>query len=99
MFAGAELVNYPRSFRILSLSLSLYVLLRVVVTVVEYRVGGRAIREQRPQMTRREMMTTARVVLALRGFMTARLLSRVMASIVKTLADTVERDMNWFRQQ
>ena len=55
--------------------------------------------EQRLQMTRREMMTTARVVLALRGFMTARLLSRVMASIVKTLADTVDRDMNWFRQQ
>ena len=56
-------------------------------------------REQMLQMTRREMMTTARVVLALRGFMTARLLSRVMASMVKTLADTVERDMNWFRQQ
>ena len=35
----------------------------------------------------------------LRGFMTARLLSRVMASIVKTLADTVDRDMNWFTQQ
>ena len=66
---------------------------------MEYRVGGRAIREQRLQMARREMMTTARVVLALRGFMTARLLSRVMASIVKTLADTVDRDMNWFRRQ
>ena len=66
---------------------------------MEYRVGGRAMREQMLQMTRREMMTTARVVLALRGFMTARLLSRVMASMVKTLADTVERDMNWFRQQ
>ena len=69
------------------------------MTVLEYRVGGRAMREQMLQMTRREMMTTARVVLALRGFMTARLLSRVMASMVKTLADTVERDMNWFRQQ
>ena len=66
---------------------------------MEYRVGGRAIREQRLQMTRREMMTTARVVLALRGFMTARRLSRVMASIVKTLADTVDRDMNWFKRQ
>ena len=66
---------------------------------MEYRVGGRAIREQRLQMARREMMTTARVVLALRGFMTARLLSRVMASIVKTLADTVDKDMNWFRRQ
>ena len=67
--------------------------------MLEYRVGGRAIREQRLQMARREMMTTARVVLALRGFMTARLLSRVMASIVKTLADTVDKEMNWFKQQ
>ena len=71
----------------------------MVVTVVEYRVGGSAMREQRLQMTRRERMTTALVVLALRGLMTALLLSRVMASIVKTLADTVDRDMNWFKQQ
>ena len=71
----------------------------MVFTVLEYRVGGRDIREQRVQMIRREMMTTALVVLALRGFMTARLLSRVMASIVKTLADTVDKEMNWFKQQ
>ena len=69
------------------------------MTVLEYRVGGRAIREHRLQMSRREMITTARVVLALRGFMTALRLSRVMASMVKTLADTVDRDMNWFKQQ
>ena len=58
--------------------------------VVEYRVGGSAIREQMVQMMMREMMTTFLVVLALRGFMTALLLSRVMASIVKTLADTCQ---------
>ena len=34
-----------------------------------------------------------------RGFIIALLLSKVMASMVNTLAGTVEREMNWLMEQ
>ena len=62
-------------------------------------VGGRAIAVQRVQMLIRTNITTNLVVLGERGVMMALLLSRVMASMVNTLAGTVEREMNWLREQ
>ena len=44
-------------------------------------------------------MTTVLVVFDDRGFTTALRLSRVMASMVNTLAGTEEREMNWLRKQ
>ena len=70
-----------------------------MTSVEELMVAGRAMMVQRVQMMIRETITTTLVVLGERGFMMARLLSRVMASMVNTLAGTVEREMNWFREQ
>ena len=70
-----------------------------MTSVDELMVGGRAMMVQRVQMMIRETITTIFVVLGERGFMMARRLSRVMASMVNTLAGTVEREMNWFREQ
>ena len=67
--------------------------------VVELMVAGRAMRVQRVQMVMREMITTTLVVRGERGVMMALLLSKVMASMVNTLAGTVEREMNWLRAQ
>ena len=70
-----------------------------MTSVEELMVAGRAMMVQRVQMMIRETITTIFVVLGERGFMMARRLSRVMASMVNTLAGTVEREMNWFREQ
>ena len=67
--------------------------------VAELMVAGRAMRVQRVQMVMREMITTTLVVRGERGVMMALLLSKVMASMVNTLAGTVEREMNWLREQ
>ena len=67
--------------------------------VAELMVAGRAMRVQRVQMVMREMITTTLVVRGERGVMMALLLSKVMASMVNTLAGTVEREMNWLRAQ
>ena len=67
--------------------------------VEELMVAGRAIMAQRVQMVIKEMITTSFVVLGERGVMIALLLSKVMASMVNTLAGTVEREMNWLREQ
>ena len=69
------------------------------IIVVEFIVAGRAMRVQRVQMVIKEMITTTLVVLGERGVMMALLLSNVMASMVKTLAGTVEREMNWLMEQ
>ena len=47
----------------------------------------------------RSPITLLLVILGESGLMTALLLSRVMASMVNTLAGTVEREMNWLREQ
>ena len=47
----------------------------------------------------RSPITLLLVILGDSGLMTALLLSRVMASMVNTLAGTVEREMNWLREQ
>ena len=57
-------------------------------------MGGRAIKVARLQMIIKDTTTTLFVILGERGLMTALLLSRVMASMVNTLAGTVEREMN-----
>ena len=62
--------------------------------VAELMVAGRAMRVQRVQMVMREMITTTLVVRGERGVMMALLLSKVIASMVNTLAGTVEREMN-----
>ena len=62
-------------------------------------VAGRAMAMQMVQMMIKTNMTTSLVVLGERGFMIALLLSRVMASMVNTLAGTVEREMNWLTEQ
>ena len=67
--------------------------------VAELMVAGRAMRVQRVQMVMREMITTTLVVRGESGVMMALLLSKVMASMVNTLAGTVEREMNWLREQ
>ena len=67
--------------------------------VVELTVAGRAITVQRAQMVMRQITTTILVVLGERGVMMALLLSKVMASMVNTLAGTVEREMNWLMEQ
>ena len=54
---------------------------------------------QRVQMVIKEVITTSFVVLGERGVMIALLLSKVMASMVNTLAGTVERQMNWLMEQ
>ena len=67
--------------------------------VEEFMVAGRAIIAHRVQMVIKEMITTSFVVLGERGVMIALLLSKVMASMVNTLAGTVEREMNWLMEQ
>ena len=67
--------------------------------VVVWMVAGRAMRVQVIQMLSRTNMTTVLVVFDDRGFTTALRLSRVMASMVNTLAGTEEREMNWLRKQ
>ena len=62
-------------------------------------VAGKAMAMQMVQMMIKTNMTTSLVVLGERGFMIALLLSRVMAIMVNTLAGTVEREMNWLREQ
>ena len=62
-------------------------------------VAGRAMRVQRVQMVISDTATMIFVVLGERGLITARRLSKVMASMVNTLAGTVEREMNWLREQ
>ena len=69
------------------------------IIVVEFTVAGRAMRVQRVQMVIKETITTTLVVLGERGVMMALLLSKVMASMVNTLAGTVEREMNWLMEQ
>ena len=69
------------------------------IIVVEFMVAGRAMRVQRVQMVIKETITTTLVVLGERGVMMALLLSKVMASMVNTLAGTVEREMNWLMEQ
>ena len=71
----------------------------LITKVVVWMVAGRAMRVQVSQMVSRTNMTTVLVVLDDRGFTTALLLSRVMASMVNTLAGTEEREMNWLRTQ
>ena len=68
-------------------------------SVVELMVAGRAMRAQRVQMVISDTATMSCVVLGERGLITARRLSKVMASMVNTLAGTVEREMNWLREQ
>ena len=65
-----------------------------MTTVDELMVGGRARTVQMVQMMIRETITTNLVVLGERGVIMALRLSRVMASMVNTLAGTVEREMN-----
>ena len=67
--------------------------------VEELMVAGRAMMVQRVQMLSRDTITIFFVILGERGLITARRLSKVMASMVKTLAGTVEREMNWLREQ
>jgi hypothetical protein len=62
-------------------------------------VAGKAMAMQMVQMISKTNMTTSLVVLGDRGFRIALLLSRVMASMVNTLAGTVEREMNWLMEQ
>ena len=62
-------------------------------------VAGRAMAVQMVQMLIKTNITTNLVVLGERGVMMALRLSRVMASMVNTLAGTVEREMNWLREQ
>ena len=57
-------------------------------------VAGKAMAMQMVQMMIKTNMTTSLVVLGERGFMIALLLSSVMASMVNTLAGTVESEMN-----
>eukprot|EP00092_Neocalanus_flemingeri_P066043 GFUD01080402.1.p1 GENE.GFUD01080402.1~~GFUD01080402.1.p1 ORF type:complete len:100 (-),score=29.80 GFUD01080402.1:8-307(-) len=74
--------------------------LRLLMIIVdELTVGGRARVVQMVQMAMRDTVTTNLVVLGERGVMMALLLSRVMASMVNTLAGTVEREMNWVSVQ
>ena len=68
-------------------------------SMVELMVAGRAMRAQRVQMVISDAATMSCVVLGERGLITARRLSKVMASMVNTLAGTVEREMNWLREQ
>ena len=64
------------------------------MNVEEWMVAGRAMALHMVQINRIEMMATSLLVLGARGVMMALLLSRVMASMVNTLAGTVEREMN-----
>ena len=63
------------------------------------RVGGRAMAVQMAQMLIKTNITTVLFVFGERGFMIALLLSSVMASMVNTLAGTVDREMNWLTEQ
>ena len=69
------------------------------VKVEELMVAGKAMMVQRLQMMSRVTVTIFFVILGERGLMTALRLSKVMASMVNTLAGTVEREMNWLREQ
>ena len=62
-------------------------------------VAGKAMVMQMVQMLINTNITTSLVVLGEKGFMIALLRSRVMATMVNTLAGTVEREMNWLREQ
>ena len=70
-----------------------------MTTVEELMVAGRAMMVQTVQMMIRETITITLVVLGESGLMMALRLSRVMASMVNTLVGTVEREMNWLREQ
>ena len=61
--------------------------------------AGKAMALQRVQMMIRDTTATNLLVLGAKGVMMAFLLSRVMANMVNTLAGTVEREMNWLREQ
>ena len=82
------------TFESFSYILSYLYLWLLMTTVDELMVGGRARTVQRVQIMMRETITTNLVVLGERGVMMALRLSRVMASMVNTLAGTVEREMN-----
>ena len=74
-----------------------YLLLRRMVVVKT--VGGRAMAVHMAQMLIKTNIMTVLFVFGERGFMIALLLSRVMASMVNTLAGTVDREMNWLTEQ
>ena len=76
-----------------------YLALGLRIRVEELMVAGRAMMVQRVQMLKRDTITIFLVILGERGFITALRLSKVMASMVNTLAGTVERDMNWLKEQ
>ena len=65
-----------------------------MITVEEKMVGGRAMAVQRVQMRIKETITVSLLVFGAKGVMIAFLLSSVMASMVNTLAGTVERAIN-----
>ena len=69
------------------------------MNVDEKMVAGRAMQLQMIQIKRIETMAISLLVLGARGVIMALLLSRVMASMVNTLAGTVEREMNWVKEQ
>ena len=71
----------------------------MTTTVVVYVVAGRAMAVQMVQMLIRTNITTSFVVLGESGVMMARRLSRVMASMVNTLAGTGEREVNRLKKQ
>ena len=62
-------------------------------------VAGKAMVMQMVQMLINTNITTSLVVLGEKGFMIALLRSSVMATMVNTLAGTVEREMNWLTEQ
>ena len=76
-----------------------YLALGLRMRVDELMVTGRAMMVHRVQMLSRDTITIFLVILGERGLITARRLSKVMASMVNTLAGTVEREMNWLREQ
>ena len=54
---------------------------------------------QMAQMMIKTNITMVLFVFGERGFIIALLLSKVMASMVNTLAGTVDREMNWLTEQ
>ena len=62
-------------------------------------VGGRAMVVQRLQIMINTVVTASLLILVESEFMIALLLSIVMASMVNTLAGTVEKEMNWLMLQ
>ena len=73
--------------------------LLLIRMVVVKKVGGRAMAVHMAQMLIKTNIMTVLFVFGERGFMIALLLSSVMASMVNTLAGTVDREMNWLTEQ